>query len=79
MAAESINHRLVAASIARPRAVLWTVLAATLFASIGFARLEVDTDPENMLPGDDPVRLLNAELEETSAIPRTCYLFPLRP
>ena len=45
--------------------MLWTVLAATLFASIGFARLEVDTDPENMLPGDDPVRLLNAELEET--------------
>ncbi|MEM9466733.1 MAG: MMPL family transporter [Actinomycetota bacterium] len=65
MASRSITARLVEASIARPRAVLWTVLVATLIAAVGFVRLDVDTDPENMLPADDPVRVRNAELADT--------------
>jgi hypothetical protein len=41
-------------------ALLLTLVFATLFV-----RIPVDTDPENMLPADSPVRLLNAEMRKT--------------
>ena len=56
------RHRLVEAAMDRPRHVLWGALALTLvFASL-IVFIEVDTDPENMLPGDHPVRERNAEV-----------------
>lgn len=56
----SISRRLTDASIRHRRLVLWGTLVLTLVASLGFLRVEVDTDPENMLPTDDPVRVRNA-------------------
>ncbi len=60
----SFDRRLVRYAITHSKVVLWAVLAATLVAAIGFVRLDVDTDPENMLPSDDPVRVRNAALED---------------
>lgn len=63
-ARRSLGGAVSAWSLRRPRAVLLTVLIAVCVASIGFVRLAVDTDPENMLPADDPVRQLNSRIEE---------------
>ena len=60
----SFDRHLVNFSLRRPKVVMWVLLAATVVAAIGFVRISVDTDPENMLPADDPVRLRNAQLEE---------------
>jgi uncharacterized protein len=61
----ALNRRLIAFSLRQPRLVMGLVLAATLFSALGFIRLTVDTDPENMLAADHAVRVRNAELEET--------------
>ncbi len=55
----------VAASTRRPKRVLFGALAITLVLLAAFVRVEVDTDPENMLPADAPARVINAELRET--------------
>lgn len=60
----SLSARLTAFSIDRPKIVLWGTLILVLIASIGFVRVQVDTDPENMLPSDDPVRVSNALMRE---------------
>lgn len=59
-----LDRRLVRFSLRRPALVMWALVAATLVALLGFTRVNVDTNPENMLPSDDPVRVRNAELEE---------------
>ncbi len=60
-----LSRQLVVFSLQRPRVVLGLVLAATLLSAVGFVRLNVDTDPENMLPADHAVRVRNAELKDT--------------
>ena len=60
----SVSKRLTDFSLQRPNVVLWGTLMLVLIASIGFIRVEVDTDPENMLPSDDPVRVRNALMAE---------------
>ncbi len=59
------SHRLVDFAIDRPRTVLWGAAVLTLIFAGLTVRLQVDTDPENMLPGDHPVRALNAEIRDT--------------
>lgn len=56
--------RLVELGMARPKTVLWVAGLLTIIAAGLFVRLQVDTDPENMLPSDHPVRDSNAELRE---------------
>ncbi|MFW2332294.1 efflux RND transporter permease subunit [Ilumatobacter sp.] len=63
-----ISTRLVDVSIDRPKTVLWVAAAVTLVTALGFLRLSVDTDPENMLADDHPVRVLNAEVGERFGI-----------
>ena len=65
MSAASPDHRLVEVAIARPRMVLWGALVLTLVLGALMAFVEVDTDPENMLPADHPVRVRNAEVRDT--------------
>lgn len=60
----SVSERLTAFSIDRPKLVLWGTLILVLVASIGFLRVQVDTDPENMLPSNDPVRVSNALMRD---------------
>ena len=54
----------VGLSMDRPRLVLLlTVLITVVLAAAIVSRVDVDTDPENMLPGDDAVRVLNRSIE----------------
>lgn len=56
---------LVNLSMERPkRVVLITVLLTVVFAA-AFVRISIDTNPENMLAADAPVRLRNADMRET--------------
>lgn len=57
------SRTLTAFALRQPKRTAAIVLAATLIAALGFIRIQVDTDPENMLPADDEVRLRNAALE----------------
>ncbi len=59
----SFTSALTDFALRRPKVVVHVVLLAVVLSSLGFVRLSVDTDPENMLPADDPVRLRNAALE----------------
>lgn len=58
-----ISAALTDYSMRRPRSVLIAIVALVVVSAFGFLRLQVDTDPENMLPSDDPVRIRNAVLE----------------
>ena len=48
----------------RPRTILWGAALLTLVFAAMTVRIEVDTDPENMLPSDHPVRALNTEIRD---------------
>ena len=63
-----VSTRLVEYSIERPKTVIRTSVLFTLLTVIGFFYVSVDTDPENMLAADHPVRVLNAEVRETFGI-----------
>ena len=63
--ATGVTRRLVRLGLDRPRAVIWTLVIGTLALGALVVRVQVDTDPENMLPGDHPVRELNREIRET--------------
>ena len=60
----STIDRISSFSTRHPIAVLLATLAVAIIAALGTVRLEIDTDPENMLPSDDPVRVRNAQIEE---------------
>lgn len=60
----SIIDRISKSSTRHPIAVLLVTLAVAIVAALGSVRLQIDTDPENMLPSDDPVRLRNAQIEQ---------------
>jgi len=49
----------------RPKVVLLVAALLTVFFAVMFVRIDIDTDPENMLPADAPVRLRNADMRET--------------
>ncbi len=55
---------LVDASMRRPRRVLMIAALVTVVLGALFVRVEIDTDPENMLPSDDPARVLNQEIRD---------------
>ncbi len=56
---------MVDASMSRPKRVLIAAAILTaIFAGL-FVRISIDTDPENMLSADAPVRLRNADMRET--------------
>ncbi|MEO1061783.1 MAG: MMPL family transporter [Actinomycetota bacterium] len=64
------RHRLlglVELGLERPRQVLAAAAVLTVALAGAMVLIEVDTDPENMLPGDHPVRVLNADIEERFA------------
>ena len=59
-----MSMRLVGLAMSQPRRVLVATGALTLVFLAMFVRVSVDTDPENMLPADNEVRVLNADLRE---------------
>ena len=56
---------LVNGALAAPRRVIALVLAGTVVMAGLFVFVQIDTDPENMLASDAPVRVRNAELRAT--------------
>lgn len=56
---------LVRFSVRRPKAVMWGTALLTVAIGLLTLGISVDTDPENMLADDHPVRVANAELRET--------------
>ena len=59
--------RLVELGLDRPRPVLAATALLTVVLAALMVFIEVDTDPENMLPTDHPVRVLNREIEDRFA------------
>lgn len=56
---------LVVTSMDRPKRVVIAAAVITVLFAAMFARIDIDTDPENMLAADAPVRLRNADMRET--------------
>lgn len=59
------NISLVRFSVNHPRLVLAIIIIITLGFLTQFARIKTDTNPKNMLPPASPVRVWNAQVEET--------------
>ena len=51
-------------SLSRPRLVVTLTVLITVVLGALILRVDVDTDPENMLPSDDPTRILNRSIRE---------------
>ncbi len=55
-------------SIKHPFLVIGLVLMLTVFFAYQLTGIEIDTDPENMLPADEPVRVFNDQVKEEFGI-----------
>ena len=55
----TLQEAIVGLGMNRPRLVMILTVLVTVVLAAAIVRVDVDTDPENMLPGDDPVRVLN--------------------
>lgn len=60
--------KLVEFSVNRPKLILLIAVLLTLFFFIQFPKIKIDTDPENMLREDEPIRLLHKEVKKTFGI-----------
>ncbi|MEE9248079.1 MAG: MMPL family transporter [Dehalococcoidia bacterium] len=60
----SLQGYIVELGLSRPKTVILGVILVTLALGGLMVRVETDTDPENMLPWNDPVRVLNRSMRE---------------
>ncbi|MFQ5873280.1 MAG: hypothetical protein ACE5JL_05715, partial [Dehalococcoidia bacterium] len=60
----SLRGAIVELGLSRPKTVILGVILITLALGGLIVRVETDTDPENMLPSNDPVRVLNRSMRE---------------
>ena len=58
----SIGGAVVGLGMGRPKLVVLLTVLVTVILAAAMVRVEVDTDPENMLPDDNPVRVLNRSI-----------------
>jgi len=58
-----MKHRILGLATGHPRTVYAAILLATAVAAALMFRIEVDTDPENMLPEDQPDRVFHNQVE----------------
>src|SRR3990172_12732096 len=61
---DSLRDGIVGLGLHRPRMVILGSVIVTLLLGALIVRIQIDTDPENMLPGDDPVRVLNESMRD---------------
>lgn len=59
-----MKRLLVDVSIGHPKAVIVAMLLLTVLALVQFPRIAIDTDPENMLPANEPVRVFHDAVKE---------------
>ncbi|WP_370279790.1 RND family transporter [Pontibacterium sp.] len=64
----SLRDRLVSFSMDKPKQVFYLVLALVVLAAIQIPSIQVDTDPENMLPHDQVDRAYHDEVKERFAL-----------
>lgn len=55
-------------SVKHPFLLIGAVLVITAFFAYQLTGIKIDTDPENMLPADEPVRVFNDEVKEEFGI-----------
>ncbi len=61
-------EKLVSFALRRPKLVFAITGLVTLISLAAFIRIKVDTDPENMLPEDESVRVFNHEVKKEFAL-----------
>lgn len=60
--------KLVEFSINRPRLVVFLTIIGTLLFAIQFPKIRIDTDPENMLKADEPIRVFHKNVKKEFGI-----------
>ncbi len=63
-----VKESLTKFSINHPLIVIGLVLVITTFFAFQLTNIKIDTDPENMLPEDEPVRVFNDAVKEDFGI-----------
>ena len=61
-------NKMIGLALRRPKAVFGVVAVITLISILQFFRVKVDTDPENMLPEKEFVRVFNHEVKKDFAL-----------
>ncbi len=56
--------KLVELSVNKPRLIVFLMLVLTVFFGIQFIKMKVDTDPENMLSKDEPIRVFHNQVKK---------------
>ena len=52
------------AAVNHPKAVIWSLVIISLLLSALIVKVKVDTDPENMLSADEPVRVFHDQVKK---------------
>jgi predicted RND superfamily exporter protein len=60
--------RLVEFSINRPKLIIFLTIIVTLLFAIQFPKIRIDTDPENMLKADEPIRVFHKNVKKEFGI-----------
>lgn len=60
--------KLIAWAVKHPKSVMIITGVLVLLALVQFPRMKVDTDPENMLPSDAPVRVFHNDMKKEFAL-----------
>jgi len=60
--------KLIEFSLNRPKIVILLTIALTIFFAIQFPRIKIDTDPENMLREDEPIRIFHQKVKREFGI-----------
>ncbi|NNE43118.1 MAG: RND transporter, partial [Gemmatimonadetes bacterium] len=64
----ALKRGMIRFSLDHPRLVVAVTVLVTVIAGLQLPRVKIDTDPENMLQADEPVRVLHDEIRETFAL-----------
>lgn len=63
-----IVMKLVEFSVNRPKFIVSLAIIISLFFAIQFPRIKIDTDPENMLRKDEPIRVFHQQVKKDFGI-----------
>ena len=63
-----MKHQIIDIATGHPRAIFIATALLSIVAAASMVRINVDTDPENMLPDDQSDRVFHDQVEETFAL-----------
>ena len=69
---------LINLSLKYPRTVIFITIIVTAVLSFQFPKIKIDTDPENMLAKDEPVRVFHDQVKREFGISEMIVLGILR-